>query len=231
VFIDEWFEGKFYKKLPIGFHAKHCFGQIFWTHTYYPHEDLQLWRPVVEEEEPSRTTASHFQIVNAGADAFNRGFPLHTPPLRIREEFVVIRAKRRPVVLVQSVPPIAGGENRGYKGRFARPLCLVAQAYSIVDQVTGRTKFELGLVDRVRMMEFPQIMFLPPLPGFSDSPGMLRLDQLQSVFTPHMEATPQCLSDEVQNILKCQLRYLLTGEELANDYTVLRELLIQDTTE
>lgn len=230
MFIDEFFEGTFYKKLPIGYHAKHCFGQIFWTHTYYPHEDLQLWRPVVDQEEQTRTTASHFQIVNAGEDAFNRGFPLHTPPLRIREEFIVIRAKRRPVVLVQSVAPIAGGENRGYGGKFARPLCLVAQVYSIVDQQTGRTKFAPNLVDRVRMMEFPQIMFLPTLPGFFNTEGMLRLDQLQSVFVPHMEATPYCLSDEVQSVLKCQLQYLLTGEAVSNDYTVLRELLIRDAS-
>ena len=228
MFIDEWFGPSFYKKLPLGYHAKQCFGQIFWTHAYYPHENLQLWRPVVDPGEPTKTSAFQFQIVSAGADAFNRNYPLHTPPLKSREEFLVIRAKRRPVVLVQSVPPITGGENRGYKGKFARPLCLVAQAYSIADKPTGQTKFVPGLVDRVRLMEFPQIMFLPALPGALDGDGMLRLDQLQSVFVPHMEATQYCLSDEVQEILKCQLQYLITGEALANDYTELRECLLED---
>jgi hypothetical protein len=39
MFIDEWF-GAYYKKLPLGYHneASFCFGQIFWTHAYYPHE-------------------------------------------------------------------------------------------------------------------------------------------------------------------------------------------------
>ena len=48
MFIDEWFGNTFYKKLPLGYHhdANFCFGQVFWTHAYYPHENLELWRPV-----------------------------------------------------------------------------------------------------------------------------------------------------------------------------------------
>ena len=48
MFIDEWFGDSFYKKLPLGYHnpGDFCFGQVFWTHAYYPHENLELWRPV-----------------------------------------------------------------------------------------------------------------------------------------------------------------------------------------
>ena len=47
MFIDEWFGDNFYKKLPFGYHnpANFCFGQVFWTHAYYPHENLEFWRP------------------------------------------------------------------------------------------------------------------------------------------------------------------------------------------
>ena len=42
MFIDEWFGAAYYKKLPLGYHneANFCFGQIFWTHAYYAHENL-----------------------------------------------------------------------------------------------------------------------------------------------------------------------------------------------
>ncbi len=104
--------------------------------------------------------------------------------------------------------PITGTDNRGYRGKFARSLCVVSQVFGIADTETGATKFAPVLIDRVRKLEYPQIMFLPQLPGVFPVDGMLRLDQLQSVFVPHLEATPHCLCDEAQTILKAQLQYL-----------------------
>lgn len=227
MFIDEWLAEGFYKKLSGDFRSRHTFGQILWTHTYYPHEHLELWRPVIDPNEPTKSAASTFRITAAGGDAFNRGFPLITPRLKTKEEFIVLRAKHRPVVLVQSAAPIAGTDNRGYRGKFARSLYVVSQVFGIADTETGATKFAPVLVDRVRKLEYPQIMFLPQLPGIFQVDGMLRLDQLQSVFVPHLEATPHCLCDEAQTILKAQIQYLLTGEG-PNYYTALREQLMTD---
>ena len=83
MFIDEWFGDNFYKKLPLGYHnpANFCFGQVFWTHAYYPHENLELWRPVPDPAEPTKTIASQFRITAAGKDAFSRSLPLHVPRL------------------------------------------------------------------------------------------------------------------------------------------------------
>jgi hypothetical protein len=102
MFIDEWFSTAYYKKLPLGYHneANFCFGQIFWTHAYYPHENLELWRAVPDSTEPTKTIASQFLIAPARQDAFKRGLPLHAPKLETNEEFIVIRAKVRPVVLI-----------------------------------------------------------------------------------------------------------------------------------
>ena len=95
MFIDEWFGAAYYKKLLLGYHneANFCFGQIFWTHAYYPHENLDLWRPIPDPAEPTKTIASQFRITAAGQDAFKRGLPLHAPKLETNEEFIVIRAK------------------------------------------------------------------------------------------------------------------------------------------
>lgn len=63
MFIDEWFGEDFYKNLPLGYHnpANFCFGQVSWTHAYYPHENLELWRPVPDPAEPTKTIASQFR--------------------------------------------------------------------------------------------------------------------------------------------------------------------------
>jgi hypothetical protein len=45
--------------------------------------------------------ASQFRITTAGQDAFKRTLPLHVPRLETNEEFVVVRAKVRPVILIQ----------------------------------------------------------------------------------------------------------------------------------
>lgn len=56
---------------------------------------------------------------------------------------------------------------------------------------------------------------------------MLRLDEAQSVFVPHLEAKQFCLGDEVATILRHQLAFLQTGNG-PNEYTELREFLMNE---
>jgi hypothetical protein len=229
MFIDDWFRGTYYKKLPLGYHndANFCFGQIFRTHAYYPHESLELWRPISDPAEQTKTIASQFRITTAGQDAFKRTLPLQTPKLETNEEFIVIRAKVRPVVLIQAEIPLAGVENRGFRGRIQRRRTLVAQVFGLADTRTGAPEFSQSFIDRVRKMEFPQLMFLPQQAGVLEVDSMLRLDEAQSVFVPHLDATQFCLGDGVVNILRDQINFLLTRIG-PNDYTDLREVLLND---
>jgi len=226
MYIDEWFKDDFYKKLPLGYHQQFSFGQLFRTHAYYPHENLELWRPVPDPSEPTKTIASHFQIVAAGQDAFRRNIPLASPKLETNEEFLVVRAKMRPVVLVMPETPSFGVDNKGYRGRVQRHLCLVGQVFGLVDLKTNRVEFNPSFIDRLRKMEFPQLMFLPARPGFLDVDSLLRLDELQSVFTPNLEPSQLALGDDVANALKGQLQYLVAGTG-PSAYTELRELLLK----
>jgi hypothetical protein len=227
MFIDEWFSDNFYKKLPLGYHSQFCFGQFFWTHAYYPHEHLELWRPIPDPNEPTKTIASAFHIVAAPQDAFRRNIPLHMPKLETNEEFLVVRAKRRPVILVQPEIPLSAVENRGYRGRIERRRCLVAQIFGLADTKTRQAEFNPSFVDRVRRMEFPQFMFLPQKPGLLDVDSLLRLDELQSVFTPHLEPTQYCLGEETLEVLRGQLAFL-SADVRPSNYTELRELLLND---
>ena len=229
MFIDEWFRDSFYKKLSLGYHneANFCFGQIFWTHAYYPHENLELWRPLPDPAELTKTIASQFRITATGQDAFKRTLPLHVPKLETNEEFIVVRAKIRPVILVQTELPLAGLDNRGYRGRIQRRHTLIAQVFGLADSVTREPQSNPVFIDRVRKMEFPQLMFLPEMAGVFAVDSMLRLDGVQSVFVPHLDAKQFCLGDEVATILRHQPAFLQTGIG-PNEYTDLREVLMNE---
>ena len=56
---------------------------------------------------------------------------------------------------------------------------------------------------------------------------MLRLDEAQSVFVPHLDAKQFSLGDEVATILRNQLAFLHT-QIGPNDYTELREFLMNE---
>jgi hypothetical protein len=101
----------------------------------------------------------------------------------------------------QSLPthstPLAGVDNRGYRGKIQRRRTLVAQVFSLADSVTKAPQFNPAFIDRVRKMEFPQLMFLPEKAGVFEMDSMLRLDEVQSIFVPQLEARQFCLGDEV----------------------------------
>jgi hypothetical protein len=75
-------------------------------------------------------------------------------------------------------------------------------------------------------MEFPQLMFLPQKSGLLQVDSLLRLDEMQSVFTPHLVPLHFALSKDASDILRDQLSFLLTGKG-PNDYTELRELILK----
>lgn len=224
MFIDEWFDKDFYKKLPLGFHSNHCFGQLFWAYAHYVPQVMQLWRPVIDPNEPTKTIATTFNMVGLQTDAFKRKIPLHAPELKTDEEFVVVKAKRRPVVLIQTEPPLAELSERG-KRKLGRRRVTVAQTFSLVDQKTGAAKYEQALIERVRRLEFPQLFFLPKAGGLAVE-SLLRFDEMQTIPVPGLEPTEWCLGDEVQKILKSQLQFLMTGS--TGYYSDLREILLQN---
>lgn len=224
MFVDEFFDSGYYQELPLERRNQLKFGRVCWTHAYYPHENLQFFRPVPDSTEPTRTIASKFQIESAGADAFRRRLPLEVPPLKTNEEFLVVRAKKRPVIVVQPELPISPTINRGYGGRVHRNLCTVAQVFGLADVATRRAEFNPAFVERVRQLEYPHLMFLPERAGLFEVDSLLRLDELQSVFVAHLEPTKFALVNEIETLLVDQMQFLLT-QKGPNSYTELRHLI------
>ena len=105
MFFDEFVE-PFFEELGDEFRTTYVPGQLFETYVFYTYENLEIWRPT--KYDGTQTCATEFQIVTAGGDAFRRPQPLHSPKLEAYEEFPVITAKRRPVVLIVPDPERSG---------------------------------------------------------------------------------------------------------------------------
>ena len=182
------------------------FGRIFWAHAYYPHQMLELWRP--KDVNRKTQTAADFNPTRPPPDAFGRQLPYTFPHLTAHEEFIVMRAKRRPVLLIQLPnPTLADVKNTSMK--LNRNLCVVAPIFSVADKV-GDAKLPQEFVGRVRSLEFPEFLFLPGS-GPLELDSLLRLDELQSVGTVNLTPTDFCLVEEVENVFRSQVSLYFTG--------------------
>jgi hypothetical protein len=205
-FIDEVFD-PFYmaaSKKP----ADYSFGQIFTVPAYYPHQKLDIWRP--KTLDATLGIASDFNIITAGNDAFRRLAPYSSPPLKSNEEFIALKAKPRPVILLQPPDPsLLEIKTAGYSAKVVRHLCPVALIYSAEDEA-GNSKFAPDFLNRVRRLEYGQFLFLPQgNPMHVDS--IARLDEIQSVAENQLSATGFSLCEDVREILRSQVSFFLTG--------------------
>jgi hypothetical protein len=200
---------------------QYAFGQIFWAAAYHPHQLLEVWRP--QTLNARLGIASDFQIRSGSPDLFRKSAPYNSPVLKSDEEFVAIRAKKRPVALI--APPdsqLAEIKKSGFQAKIDRHLAVVALIYSVVD-AAGNAKFPPAFTDGVRTLSFPQFLFLPN-GGPIERDSLLRLDCLQSIATAQLEATGHSLSAEIVALLGAQVAFHLTGLA-GDDYIGWRELL------
>jgi len=223
-FFDEVVD-TFYEQ--IGAHFRNIFsrGQFFWTHVLYASENLQFWRP--KNYDDTKTYAAEFIISSSTKDTFNRNTPLYTPPLKIDEEFPVVRAKRRPVILVAPSPTKAEEREIRQGGKVNLNLCIVAPLYSVADK-DGFRKYNEDFVDRIRKLEFPHLLFIPENSDKQIRHSICRLDCLQACFANQLEAIDISLSEEVLTVVLGQVNFYSTGKYEGN-YQIYRECLLNPT--
>jgi hypothetical protein len=142
------------------------------------------------------------------------------PRLDPYEEFPVIRAKCRPVVLLAPDLPSIG--LRPDIMKLDKHLCLVAPCYSVVDQM-GKSKIDLGVRDRVRQLEFPQFLFLPQTTALEND-SLLRLDSIHPTYRAHLDPTQWRLSADVWRIVCGQLDFIFSGV-FGGEFKAARDML------
>ena len=215
------FTKPFYKKLGLDYHSKLVHGQLCKAIVHYCYENEEIWRPITLDS--SGTFATAFQIEAKPGDAYKSNRLLHTPALRAYEEFPVVRAKQRPVIVISPPREQIGTKDVGGPMRINKKLVTVAPCYSLSDEM-GNAKLDASFIQRVDMLEFEHFMFLPGEPPL-DRDSLLRLDSIAHVFHPHIEPTQFALSDNVWSILSGQLERLFRAGS-GKSYTDIRQLLM-----
>ncbi|MFY9530753.1 MAG: hypothetical protein WBC04_14005 [Candidatus Acidiferrales bacterium] len=219
VFFDD-IVTPFYEKVGLDYRRQVQIGQLCYTHVLYAYENRELWRP--DHYDGTQTQAQVFRIVAAQADAYARNLPLASPKLETDEEFPVVRAKKRPVVVIRPVPaqvpirPLAGGP------RIDWPLEIIVPTYSVVRK-DDSAKFPPELIERVRRLEYPEFFFLPDRPGALSRDSFLRLARMTNCSPSHLEPTQWKLADEALQVLLGQVRFYFQGP-YEGKYATAREM-------
>lgn len=198
-----------------------AFGQIFRAAIYYPHQRLELWRPANVHQQYH--IATNFNITTAATDAFSRELPYSNPPLETTEEFIALKAKKRPVILIQPPDPALSEVPKVSMGiKLERHLCVVAPLFGLAN-AEGYSRVSGEFLGRVRQLEYPQFCFIPKCGPFTKD-SLIRLDEVQSVAIQNLEHTGFSLSQEAVSVFRSQVSFFMGGSD-GGDFAGYRDLL------
>jgi hypothetical protein len=194
-------------------------GQICWTPVCYSNENAEIWTPT--QFDASATLATQFKVSAKHAQAYQEPRVIYSPKLEAYEEFPVIRAKVRPVVvLVVNASLINPSPDRM---KLDKRLCLVAPCFSAVDPL-GVPKIQESILNRIRCLEFPQFLFLPRAAAMSND-SLLRLDSVFHTYRAHLSPTQWSLSPDALDIVRGQVQYLMSGH-FGGTFKAVRDTLL-----
>jgi hypothetical protein len=202
------------------------FGQIFKAPVYYPHQRFEVWRP--DNVDQRLHTAKNFNIATVVPDAFKKPLPYSYPPLGTNEEFMALRAKIRPVILIQPPNPgLAKAPKVSMGINLERHLCVVAPAFGL-ENAEGYSRVSDEFLGRVRRLEYPQFCFLAK-GGPLTKDSLVRLDELQSIAIMHLQPTGFMLSPEALSLFRSQVS-LFTGGSDGNEFADYRDLFTAENS-
>jgi len=223
-FLDDLIEEPF-EKLGVDFRANLRVGQICWAPVLYSYENSEIWRP--SSLDASGTAATHFSVTPEPGNAYKEPKLLASPHLEAYEEFPVLRAKIRPVVLLVPCPKKINIQDTRGGGKINRHLCIVSPCYSVTDAM-GKCRFPDEFLKKVRLLEYPHFMFLPKAACLKND-SLLRLDSIQHVFHNKLEPSQWRIAPDLLNILLGQITYVFTSV-YEGDYKVARDMLLIEST-
>jgi hypothetical protein len=221
LFLDD-LVSPFYEKLGLDYRSKLRVGQICFTHVLYSYEHRELWRP--DGYDGTQTMADLFKRQAAGGDAYRKRLPLVSPKLETDEEFPVVRAKRRPVVVVRGSPVDIQVASLQGGSKINWPLTTVLPIFSLVRKDES-AKFPTEFVERLMKLEYPEFFFLPECPGVLSRDSFARLSRMTPAHPSHLVPSQWKLSDEAIEILLGNSRFSFGGP-YEGKYAVAREMLL-----
>lgn len=181
-------------------------GQFFWAPSLFLFGEHQQY--LLRSDYIQSRSAYEYRVEPVRQSEFDNPGTLN-PVLGIRsdERAVIVRAKRRPVILISRV-----GTGRADSTRAQDDCFLVAPVYSFGGDETKQT-YSPAFIERVKAYEYWHLFYLPAYNPAQIRESFVRLDRIQAIHKNLLEHRPVMLSDVVQDLLQSWTRVYL-GEEL-----------------
>ena len=168
------------------FRKQHRQGHLYEAPVFYAQSGLIVARPLYDEHTPAGTESLPANILLQPGDLFEHA-PFPQLRLASDEEFLVVKAKRRPVIILS-----ADSINT------ASDTVLVAPLYSA-------DNYKPEFVQRVQQGEYPGFLFLAADLSLSRKASIVRFDHLQSTVKSQLTSKPIAVTPETLTQLLAML--------------------------
>lgn len=185
-------------------------GQFFWAPALYLFGE-QGRNPYVVRSAYNQSNRDYsYQVsqMQSASEFRATQAPDHTLGTRSDERAVIIRAKRRPVVLISTPVSPWVDSRRRHDDSF-----LVAPVYSFGGDET-KLAYSATFIERVKGYFYWQLFYLPGDRGAGIREGFVRLDRIQAIHQSLLEHMPVRLGDDARPLLHNWIRVYL-GETLS----------------
>lgn len=176
-------------------------GQMYWCPCLYFDRKLTILYPRGLDPYDRRPPIWETKRSDPRAFGDQPHKPLLKPKLEADEEFVVFKAKKRPVILLSSQ-----SEPWRYRdGRTREECILIAPMYSFDDSDSLEWKL------KIRALAYRELFYLPGDSSLGIKEGFVRFDRAHVVPRQWLERMRICLHPEALDILNEWFQFYLTG--------------------
>lgn len=178
--------GQVYRKLTLAEKSRHTLGQVFWIPAYIHMEDYYVVR-VGQWDRQNPITSAQFRIEKKSLRDLGQNSSLyhHMPipelKLKMDEELVVKKVKRRPALLIlrEGINPRRLATQH-LSGRPNPNSHVFAPIVSLRKEDNIGSDYPQPFIEKVRSGELPEFIHLPPCGEIIRNESMAVLTQLQT---------------------------------------------------
>ena len=221
---------QFYRELPReAFRKEATIGQLCWMPSLHINRIPMIME--VERADPKEVYATKFRIRNLKENDYKarEKLPIKSLSLRITEELIVSKAKKRPAIVLWGSPMIFEDIEKLLIS-IGRPhlqeYCLAVVPVYNIETIDHAGGFPAIMVSRIKALMYNQFFYCPPMNDIDFSEGIARLDRIQIILPTDRavyEPLPVALSEDALAVLLSMLRSWFGSVE--EDLDAYRELL------
>jgi hypothetical protein len=221
---------QFYRELPReAFRKEPTIGQLCWMPSLHINRIPMIME--VERADPKEVYATKFRIRNLKENDFKarEKLPIKSLSLRITEELIVSKAKKRPAIVLWGSPMIFEDIEKlliSIGKPHLQEYCLAVVPVYNIETINHAGGFPAIMVSRIKALMYNQFFYCPPMNDIDFSEGIARLDRIQIILPTDRavyEPLPVALSEDALAVLLSMLRSWFGSVE--EDLDAYRELL------